>query len=54
MYLFFSGRKKATNEANWPEKWTAFFGESGFRGQQHHSLGTTTGLVCMLSRTIYY
>ena len=27
-------------------KWTAFFGgESGFRGQQHHSLGITTGLV---------
>ena len=29
------------------QKWTAFFrGESGFRGQQHHSLGITTGLVC--------
>ena len=27
-------------------KWTAFFGrESGFRGQQHHSVGITTGLV---------
>ena len=25
-------------------KWTAFFGrESGFRGQQHHSLGITSG-----------
>ena len=25
-------------------KWTAFFeGEFGFRGQQHHSLGITTG-----------
>ena len=28
------------------QRWTAFFGgESGFRGQQHHSLGITTGLV---------
>ena len=28
------------------QKWTAFFrGESGFRGQQHHSLGIITGLV---------
>ena len=26
------------------QKWTAFFrGESGFRGQQHHSLGITSG-----------
>ena len=28
------------------QRWTAFFGgESGFRGQQHHSLGITSGLV---------
>ena len=28
------------------QRWTAFFGgESGFRGQQHHGLGVTTGLV---------
>ena len=28
------------------QRWTALFGgESGFRGQQHHSLGITTGLV---------
>ena len=49
LFNFFSGRKKTTNEASWSEitvifKWTAFFGgESGFRGQQHHSLGITSG-----------
>ena len=49
---FFQPEKRQQNEASWSEvqKWTAFFGgESGFRGQQHHSLGITTGLVCMLS-----
>ena len=56
--FIFLGRKKETNLANWSEVnriWTAFFeGESGFRGQQHHSVGITTGLDCMLSGLIYY
>ena len=49
----FSGRKKTTKEALTGQRLIEMDcilgGEFVFRGQQHHNLGITTGLVCMLS-----
>ena len=41
LFNFFRQKKK-TNEASWSEI-NRNGGECGFRGQQHHSLGITTG-----------
>ena len=50
LFIFFQAEKRQQMRQAGQRlifKWTAFFGgESGFRGQQHHSLGITTGLVC--------
>ena len=58
MFHLCFNRKKATNEANWPEVYRN--GRHSLESldlednMKHHSLGITTGLVCMLSGTIYY
>ena len=45
LFNFFQAEKRQQMRQA-AQRWTAFFrGESGFRGQQHHSLGITTGLV---------
>ena len=45
LFNFFQAEKRQQMRQG-GQRWTAFFGgESGFRGQQHHSLGITTGLV---------